>query len=588
MESHSSLDAAGSAPIRRPIQRLNRSAVVVTVLALLVCPARAAAQAPSFARGEKESGVKQLYEQGRWSDVVHAVPEPNASSADLQLYRGLALTKLQRWDEARRAFEGGAARYPQDPRFLIELGGIAYRKSNFNLAKRDLHLALRIAPEDVYANNFVGSVYFLDGNLEAALKYWNRANQPKLADLAFDPETQIDPLLLDRAVRFSPNSVWLRKSLLSMDAQLNALGLYSNVSFDLSAKPDGDYDLTIRAPERIGLGAAKLESALTLLRGLPYQTVFPEFYDIGRHGLNWLSLVRWDDQRRRVFSEASAPLESRPDIRYRLYFDGRNENWNLTSTLSPAALSPFAMNMETAAAGAEILFIPDGLWSWTAGAEYSYRGFRNLRSVPVPVASFFTRGSSLALRASVHRSLIRYPERRFTLDSSAKAEFGTFFENPLGKYGRLEGSLAGHWFPQARGDDYELQSQLRAGRTFGQIPFDELFMLGFERDNDLWMRGHPNLASDQKGSAPLGRNFVLENTEIDKIAFRNGLLSLRIGPFLDTGRVYDPSGFFGTRNWLWDTGVQAKIRILGSVEFVLGYGKDLRTGRNSFFTTVSR
>jgi hypothetical protein len=34
--------------------------------------------------------------------------------------------------------------------------------------------------------------------------------------------------------------------------------------------------------------------------------------------------------------------------------------------------------------------------------------------------------------------------------------------------------------------------------------------------------------------------------------------------------------------------VQTKIRVLGSFEFILGYGKDLRTGNNSFFTKVSR
>ena len=27
------------------------------------------------------------------------------------------------------------------------------------------------------------------------------------------------------------------------------------------------------------------------------------------------------------------------------------------------------------------------------------------------------------------------------------------------------------------------------GKTSGQIPFDELFILGLERDNDLWLRG---------------------------------------------------------------------------------------------------
>ena len=78
------------------------------------------------------------------------------------------------------------------------------------------------------------------------------------------------------------------------------------------------------------------------------------------------------------------------------------------------------------------------------------------------------------------------------------------------------------------------------------------------------------------------------NSEIYKIVHQNGLFSIRLRPLLDTGRIYDPSGYFGTREWLWDTGLHTKIRVLGSIEFVLGYGKDLRTGNNSFFTKVSR
>jgi len=148
--------------------------------------------------------------------------------------------------------------------------------------------------------------------------------------------------------------------------------------------------------------------------------------------------------------------------------------------------------------------------------------------------------------------------------------------------------LAAHWLPKATGEDYGTQLTLRGGRTFGDIPFDELFTLGFDRDTPLWLRGHPGLDDGQKGTAPLGRNYVLINAETDKILYRNGIFTLKVGPFLDTGRSYDPSGYFGSPIWLWDTGMQTKIKVLGRYEVVLGYGKDLRSGRNSFFTNVSR
>ncbi|HEY6331475.1 MAG TPA: hypothetical protein VI756_19270, partial [Blastocatellia bacterium] len=118
------------------------------------------------------------------------------------------------------------------------------------------------------------------------------------------------------------------------------------------------------------------------------------------------------------------------------------------------------------------------------------------------------------------------------------------------------------------------------------VPFDELFVLGFDRDTDLWMRGHPGLLNGEKGRAPMGRNYVLANVETAKIVFARHFMELRIGPFLDSGKVYDPSGFFGSPKWLWDTGIQVKVRVFGSFEYVLGYGKDLRSGRNSFYSAT--
>jgi hypothetical protein len=135
------------------------------------------------------------------------------------------------------------------------------------------------------------------------------------------------------------------------------------------------------------------------------------------------------------------------------------------------------------------------------------------------------------------------------------------------------------------GDDYAIQERVRAGRTFGQVPFDELFMLGLERDNDLWMRAHIGTRDGRKGSAPLGRNYVLSNWEVDKNIYHNGLLGAKLGPFLDTGKITDALSGLGSKKWLWDTGIQAKFSVLG-VRLKFTYGKDLRSGRNAFYLTA--
>ena len=560
---------------------------LIFFLLLLFFPLSAFAQTGDPA-GENLSEIRKLYESGNWDEVVHAVAQSPEEPADLLLYRGLALAHLERWEEAKAALEAGRAKAPGDPRFLIELAGITYREKRFAMAKADLRRALAMNPKDEYANNFLASIYFQEGNLEAALKYWNRAGKPKLQDLTFEPALQLRPLVLDRAFAFAPGGEWQREQYLTTEARLRALDLYPGMFFELRAHDDGSFDLGFHAAERNGWGSSRWEGLLSLLRDTPYQAVDPEFYNLGRAGVNWVSTYRWDDEKRRVFTEVAAPVFENPAVRFRVYFDGRNENWNITNTFTPATPSFARLNVEKAAAGAEIRFIESGRWNWDAGVEYSYREFRNVVGIPSAAAPFFTDVSSIALRSKVQRWLIRFPERRFTLNSIGSGEFGTFFGDPLGRYGRLEGTLAARWLPRASGDDYETQVSLHGGRTIGDVPFDELFTLGFDRDTPLWLRGHPGLQEGQKGNAPLGRNYVLVNADTDKILYHNGIITLKAGPFLDTGKTYDQSGFFGSPKWLWDTGVQAKIRVLGGVQVVLGYGKDLRSGRNSFFTTVTR
>jgi tetratricopeptide repeat protein len=556
------------------------------LLLLLVSTAPAFPQDNSIP--QKITAIKSLYDAQRWPDVVAATENAPETPGDFGLYRGLALAHLERWDEAQKAFESSLKRNAGDARLMTELAGLAYRQKQYKPAKEYLRKALQVSPTDTYGENLLASIYFLEGNLEAALKHWNRAGKPRLFDLTFEPVPKLKPILMDRAFAFSRGSVWKKDDYLTTKARLDGLRVFQVQRFDLEAKENDTFDLAYRATEKPGWKDSPWIAAASFLSGAPYQTVYAEFPEMSRSGLQWNSSFRWDDQKRRVTSEVAGPLKDNPAWRYRVQVDLRNENWNLTDSLAPATPSPAFANLEKATIEGEIQAIPSGLWYWSTGAVYSYRRMRNPLGLPAAAAPFFSDGSNLGLRGKVRRALVRYPEGRFTLDERGNAELGTFFQDPLGRYFRMAGDLDSRWLPQARGDDYETRVRLRAGRTFGEIPFDELYVLGFDRDTELWMRGHPGLTAGQKGSAPLGRGYVLTNAEADKIILHAPFISFRLGPFLDTGKTYDSSGYFGSQKWTWDTGAQLKIRVLGSFEFVLGYGRDLRSGRNSFFTTVTR
>jgi hypothetical protein len=99
------------------------------------------------------------------------------------------------------------------------------------------------------------------------------------------------------------------------------------------------------------------------------------------------------------------------------------------------------------------------------------------------------------------------------------------------------------------------------------------------------MRGHIGTRDGRKGSAPLGRNYFLSNGEADKNVYRGGIFTVKVGPYLDIGKITDSSAGLGSHRWLWDLGVQAKVRVFG-IGMAFSYGKDLRSGNNAYYVSM--
>lgn len=547
MESHGQLDAAGSSGNGRALMR----SVLVALLA--VCVASAAQAVDSRSAGE-------------------------------DFTEGMAQARLGHWTEAERAFEAGRRLAPRDPRFFIELAGIAYREKKNALAERRLREALRLAPGDEYANNFLATLYFLDGNLDAALKYWNRIGKPQIADVHDDPVPRVSPALLDHAFAFAPASTLLLPQYRTTEARVRGLGIFPAFQLDLGARPDGRFDAAFRARELNGFGGG-WASLVIPLRGIGFQEVNPGYWNFRRQAVNFDSMFRWDAQKRRVFAELSGPWEYGAKYRWQLSTDLRNENWALRSSFSGPTPVLGAFNMRTEWGGFDIASYANGRIGWRAGAEISHRDFRNVEGGTALTPQMLAAGYELKQLAKLDAALWRIPEHRFTLSAGGAWQAARLWSTPTQSFENLSGSLGWRWFPRPQGDDYATTQQLRVGRIFGQPPFDELYILGLERDNDLPMRAHIGTRDGLKGSAPLGREFLLQNWELDKNVYSNGLFRLQLGPFVDIGKIADPGTQLGSQEWLFDTGAQLKVRVLGE-GLVFSYGKDLRTGNNAFYVTL--
>jgi tetratricopeptide (TPR) repeat protein len=544
---------------------------------------------------QRLANVKKLYEQRNWEEVLREAQGPADQNADFEYYAGMALARLERWKEARDVFSTGARKAPREARFLAERAGTEYKLNDFMAAKRDLRNAMRLDAADSYAAEFLGTIYVLEGNVEAALKYWNRVKKPRLAAVDAIPPPKTRKILLDRAVLFSPPGTLELASFLNTDAMLENLGEFPARRIDLApvvsstAKNGDEYQATLRISERNGWGSSPQDGLIALLRGLPYQTVFPSYYNLRGESINFDSLVRWDAEKRRVAITLALPVFRHPERRLQIFFDARDENWNLSQTFFGSPVPITDSKMKRYAGGADLRLVENGRWDLTVAAEGVSREFRNVPTGALRSATpFFVDCKTADAWIGAHRSLIRIPERRFTLDGSGEVRAGRNYATGLGAFGSTRGELKSRWLPKARGDDYEFVSGLRGGRVFGDVPLDELYQLGVERDNDLWLRGHAGTQDGRKGSAPLGRRYVLVNSELNKTMYNGAFLGIQLGPFFDTGAVADPSGLFGSQKWLFDTGLQARIRVLGSVSVVLSYGRDLRHGTGVFYGTSVR
>ena len=126
--------------------------------------------------------AKQLFADRRWQEIAGLGKSAKNPSADFDFYYGTALAQLGRLADAQNAFAAGAKLQPQDKRFPLEQAGVSFKAKSYSQSARHLRRALRIDPHDSYGNNFLGTVYFLQGNIDAALKYWNRVDKPRIAE----------------------------------------------------------------------------------------------------------------------------------------------------------------------------------------------------------------------------------------------------------------------------------------------------------------------------------------------------------------------------------------------------------------------
>ena len=532
-----------------------------------------------------DAAIHDLYSQQKWTEVVESARQLPAPSADVNFELGMALAHLERWDEARFALLAGRRECPQQKRFPIELAGAAFQQKRYPEAASWIRQGLRLDPQDEYANDFAGTVYLLMDNLDAALKYWNRIHRPEINALQIDSQLEVHRLLLERAFVFSPRAMMRRDDLLSSEARLDAMGIFPAYNIKLAARPDGRFDADFHAIERNGFGNGWLQSVISVFSGLPYETIYPSYLNAGRSATNFDSLVRWDAQKRRIWLSLAGPIRTFPQWHWQVTADGRDENWAIQNSFTGAVPVLGSFNLKREVGTATITSIHSARLQWSLGGELSHRRYANVVTGSALTTSQVSPGYELKNLAGAKATLLDLPEHRLTVIAAASSEFARWWSNPPRLFEKVQGGATLHWLPQAEDDKYEFGQRVRGGGIAGTAPVDELWMIGVERDTDLWLRGHIGTRDGRKGSSPLGDRYFLSNSDFYRSLWGNGLISIKAGPLLDIARVSAPTAGLAPQQWLFDAGAEIKLTVLGT-GVVFTYGRDLRTGNNAFYGSV--
>ena len=551
---------------------LDGCGILLVRLVLLILPLPAA-----LGQQHQQESLEHLYQlrdQGAWQQILDATGSVSPPDSEYRFLRGLALAHLGRLSDAEAELKRAAEQAGNEGgKILVELAGVQFKQRRFGEASKNLHRAISMGETDPYIFDFLASLYYLEGNVEAAVKYWNRVDKPSIQELKVEPAGILDPVLLDRALALSPASEVSLRSLRLTDLRLDMLDVFARRRYDLSARQDGQFDLTIQTAEKADIRAdSPFRSLLTIARELPFRTVNADVRNIRRSAVNWSSAFRWKFGNHLFSTRLAAPFGRNPNLLYHADLTVRDETWDVSSWGDGAGLT----GLQLVEAKADFTSIAGDRCVWSTGIATSHRDlspglFRSTSSDSVHSSGF-----ALSSTWGARYEFLRLPERRLKLSGEARWELGRFWSSNAGLFTLGDIALLGSW--EAEKENRTLISaRAQTGNSAGAIPFDRLFRLGMDRDSDLLLRGHSGTSDGLKGSGPLGGGYLLTNLDVQKRLYRNALFSWSSGPFLDSGKVFDPRSGVG-RRWMWDPGLEGRVSLLGLFQVAVSYGIDTRSG----------
>jgi hypothetical protein len=494
-------------------------------------------------------------------------------SADAYLYLGISYAHMREWMRAEETLKEGASRYPKDPRFHNELAGVYLAANDLTRARQSLQAALEVDPSNKYATDLLATVDMSMGNVESALKGWNRDGRPIIGDILHNGHVEFENWTVRKASALKTGETLTWGKWKTTETRLWATEMYANVGVEVEPTTSPDhYTAVIRTVPNTSTG----QMIMPLLETLVFQMPSIDVWNIKNSGITLDAGYRFATNRHLAEVGLLAPLPL-PGL---LFLDAtgsfRSERWDI----SPSAVNDGIddrFRFQSTGVRAMIRHIPHYRVELGAGFEYRNR----TASGQQPGLALDNRNTGKIL---FETSILPFNGR---LRSRIHAAGFVARKRIMGDMDYSGGTI--EWnnrFLITRDKKNTFEFTVKSGTSRREIPVDDYFVLGVGQRPENYLRGH-NFVSDSGhfGNSPMGTSFTLVNTTYDHLIRRMPFFNVLNFPyvdlkwlvFVDGARTFDRANVFKEGKILVDAGAGFKLETPTGV-FNLTYGRSLRDG----------
>jgi hypothetical protein len=505
-------------------------------------------------------------------------------SADAYVYLGISYANIREWQRAEDTLRAGALRYPQDPRFPNELAGVYLAANDIDRARQSLKQALEIDPMNKYASDLLATVDMSMGNVEGALKGWNKDNRPLIEDVLHNGHIEFENWTIAKASTFHSGEILTWGKWRTTEVRLRETNIYSNAGLEIEPTPDPDrYTAVIRTSAKTN---STEQLIIPAMEAVFFQSPTLRFWNLGNSATSLRLNYRFATNRHRAEVGIFAPLPL-PGI---LFFEAtgayRSERWDISRPAIDTG-TDHRFRFQSTGVRAKVKHIPNYRFELGAGFEYRNR----TASGSQPGLALDSRNTGKVL----FDASVLFSDRRFR--SRIHGEGFIARRNFLSDIDYSGGTVEwnNRYALDADGRN-SIEVTAKTGTSRGELPIDDYFVLGVRERTDNLLRGHDTVSREgHYGRSPMATSFTLVNATYDRqirrLPFFNVLnfpyVDLKWLVFVDGARTFDRAHVFEEGKILVDVGGGFKLET-PTRTFNLIYGRSLRDGADTLTAYVGK